>query len=281
MTKLQWRVSQHVIFNGGGDECKYFSTLRAPQLMTHWAPRVFDLLDTPLQYARKFYMLQRFLFWGFFCFVFVFCFCMIHANARPKENPGTKRKNVDSKISKSQNINHAKNVLFKSMMKARHCLHSFTQCSVVTTKHSRWIFHVFNLRTSCASTLPIYGWDHAITSRLHQSCHGNMFVRYSWCVGNLLTAMEAISLKTNKQKKEKVYFRSQILVHEYWTILHHFGIPVLFASGSHQHVLKNVNITISGNSGTPEMFQYSPILGRSSIWDLKYTFSKKKIVWTS
>ena len=139
----------------------------------------------------------------FFVFVFVCCFCMIHANARPKENPGKKRKNADSKISKSPNINHAKNVLFKSMVKARHCLHSFTQCSVVTTKHSRWIFHIFNLRTSCASTLPIYGWDHAITSRLHQSCHGNMFVRYSWCVGNLLTAMEAISLKTNKQKKGK------------------------------------------------------------------------------
>ena len=30
------------------------------------------------------------------------------------------------------------------------------------------------------------------------------------------------------------------------------------------------------NTGTPKMFQYSPILGRSSIWDLKYTFS---LVW--
>ena len=30
---------------------------------------------------------------------------------------------------------------------------------------------------------------------------------------------------------EKVYFKSQILVHEYWTILDHFGVPVLFASG--------------------------------------------------
>ena len=36
--------------------------------------------------------------------------------------------------------------------------------------------------------------------------------------------------------------------------------------------IKNVNITFSGNTGTPVMFQYSPILGRSSIWDLKYTF---------
>ena len=43
--------------------------------------------------------------------------------------------------------------------------------------------------------------------------------------------------------REKVYFKSQILVHEYWTILDHF------------------------------MFQYSSMLGRSSIWDLKYTFS--------
>ena len=71
---------------------------------------------------------------------------------------------------------------------------------------------------------------------------------------------------------EKVYFKSQILVHEYWTILHHFGIPVLFASGCHQHVLKNINITFSGNTGAPEMFQYLPILVCSSIWDLKYTF---------
>ena len=72
---------------------------------------------------------------------------------------------------------------------------------------------------------------------------------------------------------EKVNFKSQILVHEYWTILDHFGIPVLFASGCHQHVLKNVNITFPDNTGTPEMFQYLPILERSSIWDLKYTFS--------
>ena len=72
---------------------------------------------------------------------------------------------------------------------------------------------------------------------------------------------------------EKVYFRSQILVHEYWTILDHFGIPVLFASGCNQHDFKNINITFLGNTGTPDMFQYSTILGRSSIRDLKYTFS--------
>ena len=70
-----------------------------------------------------------------------------------------------------------------------------------------------------------------------------------------------------------MYFKSQILVHEYWTMLDHFCFPVLFASGCNQHVLKNVNITVSGNTGTPEMSQYPPILGRSSIWDLKYTFS--------
>ena len=79
------------------------------------------------------------------------------------------------------------------------------------------------------------------------------------------------------QTREKVYFKSQILVHEYWTILNHFGVPVLFASGCHQHVLRNVNITFSGNTGTPEMFQHSPILGCSSIWDLKYTFSQTSI----
>ena len=69
-----------------------------------------------------------------------------------------------------------------------------------------------------------------------------------------------------------VYFKSQILVHEYWTILDHFGVPVLFASGCHQHVLKNVNITFPDNAGTHKMFQYLPILGHSSVWDLKYTF---------
>ena len=53
----------------------------------------------------------------------------------------------------------------------------------------------------------------------------------------------------------------------------HFFILILFASGCYQHILKDVNITFSGNTGTPAMFQYSPILGRSSIWDLKYTFS--------
>ena len=82
------------------------------------------------------------------------------------------------------------------------------------------------------------------------------------------------SVVTLFKYSEKVNFKSQILVHEYWTILDHFGVPVLFASGCHQHVLKNVNITFLGNTGTPEMFRYLPILERSSIWDLKYTFSK-------
>ena len=54
---------------------------------------------------------------------------------------------------------------------------------------------------------------------------------------------------------EKVNFKSQILVHEYLTILDHFCIPVLFASECHQH--ENVNITFLGNTGTPEMFQYT------------------------
>ena len=61
-------------------------------------------------------------------------------------------------------------------------------------------------------------------------------------------------------------------VHKYWTILDHFYIPV-FASGWHQHVLKNLNITLLGNTDAPEMFRYSTILRRSSIWDPKYTFS--------
>ena len=33
-----------------------------------------------------------------------------------------------------------------------------------------------------------------------------------------------------KEKQEKVYFKSQILVHEYWTIPDHFYAPVLKAS---------------------------------------------------
>ena len=82
-------------------------------------------------------------------------------------------------------------------------------------------------------------------------------------------------IQTLIDKLEKVYFKSQILVHEYWTILTHSGVPVLFASGCRQHVLKNVNITFLGNTGIPEMFQYPPILARSSIWDMKYTFSDK------
>ena len=39
------------IQRGGGGWGQHFSTLRAPKLMTHWAPRVFDLLDTPLGIA--------------------------------------------------------------------------------------------------------------------------------------------------------------------------------------------------------------------------------------
>ena len=54
------------------------------------------------------------------------------------------------------------------------------------------------------------------------------------------------------QSWKKVYFKSQILVHEYWTILNHFGVLVLFASGCCQHILKNVNIAFLGNTGTPE-----------------------------
>ena len=81
-----------------------------------------------------------------------------------------------------------------------------------------------------------------------------------------------------QKKRGKVYFKSQILVHAYWTILDHFPVPVLFVSGFHQHVPKNVNITFTGNTGTPEMFQYSPILGCSSIWDVKYTFIENGFV---
>ena len=43
-----------------------------------------------------------------------------------------------------------------------------------------------------------------------------------------------------------------------------FGITLAFS--------KECYIAFLGNTGTPEMSQYSPILGRSSIWDPKYTF---------
>ena len=79
--------------------------------------------------------------------------------------------------------------------------------------------------------------------------------------------------KKRKRKSEKVYLKSQIVVHEYWAILDHICVPSFWKA---QRVLKNVNITFSGNTGTPTMFQYSPIQGRSSIWDLKYTFSRKR-----
>ena len=93
-------------------------------------------------------------------------------------------------------------------------------------------------------------------------------------------------LKTKKLSGKSI-LQVPDTIHEYWTILDHFGIPVFFASGCNQHDFKNVNITISGNTGTPDMFQYSTILGRSSIWDLKYTFSfwssdiTSTVMWTN
>ena len=49
MTCFTTRHIQRGGGGGGGGWGQHFSTLRAPKLMTHWAPRVFDLLDTPLQ----------------------------------------------------------------------------------------------------------------------------------------------------------------------------------------------------------------------------------------
>ena len=99
----------------------------------------------------------------------------------------------------------------------------------------------------------------------------NLFTNF-----NSILAKTIIYKESLNHKLEKVYFKSQILVHAYWTILRCLD---LFKHSSivsqHQHVLKNINITFSDNTSTPEMFQYSPILGCSSIWDLKYTFSPK------
>ena len=93
------------------------------------------------------------------------------------------------------------------------------------------------------------------------------------------TSVKVTWVTLPKDYWEKVYFKSRILVHEHWTILDHFDIPVLFASECHQHVLKNINITFPGNTSTPKMFQYSSILGRSSIWDLKYTFFRLLVLY--
>ena len=77
------------------------------------------------------------------------------------------------------------------------------------------------------------------------------------------------------------------MVHKYWTTLNHFCIPNFHYI--HSHFPKNVNITFSGNTDTPEIFQYQTIfecprfgeylnkLGRFRIWDVNYTFSEGSI----
>ena len=77
------------------------------------------------------------------------------------------------------------------------------------------------------------------------------------------------------QDKEKVNFKSQILVYEYWTILDHFlhsSIVCFWMSLAHS---KERKYHIFGQYLYTKMFQYLPILGRSSIWDLKYTFAQE------
>ena len=48
LNKYFWHIYKVQRGWGGGGVRATFSTLRAPKLMIHWAPRVFDLLDTPL-----------------------------------------------------------------------------------------------------------------------------------------------------------------------------------------------------------------------------------------
>ena len=50
----------------GGGWGQHFSTLRAPKLMTYWAPRVFNLLDTPLGIGPLLNLLSSITL--FFCF---------------------------------------------------------------------------------------------------------------------------------------------------------------------------------------------------------------------
>ena len=65
----------------------------------------------------------------------------------------------------------------------------------------------------------------------------------------------------------KVYLKSQISsdtgtrVLDNTTFLH---IVSVWISLTRSNFLKNANITFSGNTNIPEMFQYSPKLGRSS-----------------
>ena len=50
----------------------------------------------------------------------------------------------------------------------------------------------------------------------------------------------------------------------------HFGIVSFWTALAH--------ITFLGNTGVPKMFQYLPILGHSSIWDLKYTPPQEELM---
>ena len=82
-------------------------------------------------------------------------------------------------------------------------------------------------------------------------------------------------MKTWKQKLEKVYFRSQILerpsIGEYWNIS---GVPVLPENVIFTFFKTCRCYSEAYNTGTQKwssIVQYS----RTSIWDLKYTFSQK------
>ena len=56
---------------------------------------------------------------------------------------------------------------------------------------------------------------------------------------------------------------------QYWTILAFQYCELL----DDTHIPKNVDVTALGNCDSPEMVEYSLILGSSSIWDPKSTFS--------
>ena len=68
-----------------------------------------------------------------------------------------------------------------------------------------------------------------------------------------------------------MYFKSQILVHEYYNT-RSFWRPNIIWFWMPPARSKERYLMFSGHADTPEMFQYLPILGSSSIWDLKQTF---------
>ena len=110
----------------------------------------------------------------------------------------------------------------------------------------------------------------------NQIIHQSSDIKSSKCLLQSKEAMPKIYFK--KEKREKVYFMSQILVNEYWSILDHFLRSSIVSFWITPARSKERKYHIFRQYWYTRIFQYSPILGRSSIWDLKYTFSEKSFL---